>query len=78
MPKIFISYRREDSQDFTGRLHDKLVDHFGETNVFFDVDSIPTGVDFRKHLDREVSRNSPEQSRPRDDFCEQSRPRDDF
>jgi hypothetical protein len=49
-PAIFISYRREDSIDVTGRIYDRLCQHFGKQNVFKDVDSIPLGVDFRKHL----------------------------
>jgi hypothetical protein len=48
--KIFISYRRDDSADVTGRIYDRLVQHFGENRVFKDVDSIPIGVDFRKYL----------------------------
>jgi sulfatase modifying factor 1 len=56
MPRIFISYRREDSELFTGRLHDRLEPHFGRENVFMDIDDIPFGVDFRKHLDEAVSR----------------------
>src|SRR5947209_6983867 len=50
MPKIFISYRREDSTLFTGRIHDRLAPHFGRDCVFMDMDAIPFGVDFRKHL----------------------------
>jgi hypothetical protein len=48
--KLFISYRREDSADLTGRLFDRLQAHFGRDCVFMDVDSIPFGVDFRQHL----------------------------
>jgi TIR domain len=47
---IFISYRRSDSSDIVGRIYDRLVQHFGRENVFKDVDSIPLGVDYRKHL----------------------------
>jgi hypothetical protein len=47
---IFISYRRNDSSDVTGRIYDRLVQHFGSENIFRDIDSIPLGVDFRKHL----------------------------
>ena len=50
MAKLFISYRRDDSADVTGRLHDRLASHFGQDNVFIDIDTIPPGVDFRKHL----------------------------
>ena len=54
MPKIFISYRREDSESITGRIYDWLEDHFGRDRVFLDVDTIPFGVDFRKHLEQAV------------------------
>jgi TIR domain len=53
---IFISYRREDSSDVTGRIYDRLTAHFGKDTVFKDVDSIPLGVDFRKHLGDSVGR----------------------
>jgi Tol biopolymer transport system component len=47
---IFISYRRNDSPDATGRIYDRLVSEFGKAQVFKDVDSIPLGQDFRGHL----------------------------
>ncbi len=56
MSKILISYRREDSADVTGRIDDRLVQQFGRGAVFVDVDSIPFGVDFRKHLDEHVAK----------------------
>jgi formylglycine-generating enzyme required for sulfatase activity len=52
---IFISYRRVDSSDVTGRIYDRLVSTFDRNSVFKDVDSIPFGVDFREHLDQAVS-----------------------
>lgn len=48
--KIFVSYRRQDTADVTGRIYDRLVQHFDKGQVFKDVDSIPLGVDFREHL----------------------------
>ncbi|WP_430931653.1 toll/interleukin-1 receptor domain-containing protein [Saccharicrinis sp. 156] len=54
--KIFLSYRRDDSSDITGRIYDRLVQHFGDGNIFKDVDSIPLGADFRDHLDSAVSK----------------------
>jgi hypothetical protein len=33
-----------------GGIYDRLGQHFGTDNVFKDVESIPLGVDFRKHL----------------------------
>jgi hypothetical protein len=55
-PKVFVSYRREDSADVTGRIYDRLLQTFYGQNVFKDVDSIPLGADFRVHLDEMVAR----------------------
>jgi hypothetical protein len=54
MPKIFISYRREDSAYAAGTIRDQLAAPFGPGDIFFDVESIPYGHDFRTHLDRSV------------------------
>ena len=54
--KIFISYRRELSADVTGRIYDRLSQHFEKKNIFKDVDSVPLGFDFRKFIDNEVSK----------------------
>jgi hypothetical protein len=53
--KVFISYRREDSADVTGRIYDRLVNELGKEQVFKDVDSLPFGVDFRRQLEDAVS-----------------------
>ncbi|MCI0714149.1 MAG: SUMF1/EgtB/PvdO family nonheme iron enzyme [Chloroflexi bacterium] len=53
--RVFISYRRDDSQYVTDSIHDHLMRHFGEENVFLDVQNIPFGVDFRKHLASQVA-----------------------
>lgn len=45
-PKIFISYRRDDSIGHAGRLFDRLVQAFGRANVFRDVDTLAAGEDF--------------------------------
>ena len=55
---IFISYRRQDSADATGRIYDRLLQSFDRKQVFKDVDSIPLGVDFRAHLGDVVGRCS--------------------
>ncbi|MCW8907660.1 MAG: TIR domain-containing protein [Sedimenticola sp.] len=47
---IFVSYRREDSREITGRICDRLNAEFGRDTIFRDVDSIPAGVDFREHI----------------------------
>lgn len=50
MPAIFISYRRSDSQDVTGRIYDRLIAKYERRQVFKDVDNIPLGVSFPAHL----------------------------
>lgn len=57
MPKIFISYRREDSQYQADRLHNALKKYVAdpERDVFIDVDNLPIGVDFADHLDAQVA-----------------------
>ncbi len=55
---VFISYRRGDAGDVVGRIYDRLVERFGKPHVFKDVDSIPLGVDFRKHLSDSVGKCS--------------------
>ena len=46
MGGIFISYRREDSGPYAGRLRDALSHHFGAEQVFRDIDSINPGERF--------------------------------
>src|SRR5262249_12631903 len=48
--KIFISYRRVDAAAAARLIYDSLVDNFSADDIFFDVDSIPYGVDFRTHI----------------------------
>ncbi len=55
MPRIFLSYRRQDSIGVAGRIYDRLRAHFGNDAVFMDIDSIPFGEDFREHIDAAVS-----------------------
>jgi TIR domain/VHL beta domain len=45
-PRIFLNYRRKDTEDTAGRLFDALSAHFGEDRVFMDIDDIDPGVDF--------------------------------
>jgi formylglycine-generating enzyme required for sulfatase activity len=53
--RIFISYRRVDSQYATDQIYDLLVRHFGVGTVFMDIDAIPLGVNFRDYIDQQVS-----------------------
>ncbi len=56
MGGVFISYRREDSGGFAGRIYDRLVSRLGRDSVFFDVDAIPPGRDFVDALSERVGR----------------------
>ena len=47
---LFLSYRREDNSHAVGRIYDFFVEHFGPTEVFFDVEDIPAGSEFKKYL----------------------------
>jgi hypothetical protein len=49
-PRIFISYRREDSAGDAGRLADYLHERFGPAHVFLDIDTIEPGADFVRVL----------------------------
>jgi uncharacterized membrane protein YhaH (DUF805 family) len=53
--RIFINYRRGDSQGAAGRLYDRLLEHFKREQLFMDVDAIEPGVDFVKSLDEQVA-----------------------
>ena len=52
--KIFISYRRDDSAGYAGRLFDHLSARFGAKNIFMDIDTIEPGEDFRKVVNNAV------------------------
>ncbi len=57
MSKIFISYRRLDSQYVTGSIYDRLATQFGSKAIFKDVDNIPPGVDYRAFLRNEITKS---------------------
>ncbi len=54
MPKIFISYRRNDSASNAGRIFDRLEGHFGQGQVFMDVDTIKPGLNFVEVVEQAV------------------------
>lgn len=56
MPIVFISYRRSDSQDVTGRIYDRLVAKYQRNQILKDVDNIPLGVSFPKHLNQMLAK----------------------
>ncbi|MBX3606758.1 MAG: toll/interleukin-1 receptor domain-containing protein [Piscinibacter sp.] len=55
MPDIFLSYRRKDSASATGRLADRLEEHFGPARVFHDHESILAGDDFAEAIHRAIN-----------------------
>jgi TIR domain len=55
-PKLFLSYRRDDSAAFAGRIEDRLQSAFGRNLLFMDVDNVPLGVNFAKVLHDEVGK----------------------
>jgi hypothetical protein len=54
MPRILISYRREDSAAYAGRLFDRLSDYFGPDSIFIDIDTIKPGQDFIQTIEKSV------------------------
>jgi len=52
---VFISYRREDSQQAAGRLSSDLKARFGPERVFIDVTGVELGRDFRKSIDTNLA-----------------------
>jgi len=52
--QIFISYRREESSAWAGRLSDRLSNHFPSNQIFMDVDSVDLGEDFVKTIEKTV------------------------
>ena len=55
MSRIFISYRRADSEGYVGRLYDHLAQKFRPEEIFFDVDAIRPGADFVQALEGAVT-----------------------
>jgi TIR domain len=52
--RIFISYRRADTQGWAGRLGDALARAFGTEPLFFDLESIKPGDDFIDGIEKAV------------------------
>jgi|GEM_PF-3430158 len=55
MPKIFVSYRRVDSQERAHRIADWLVNKYELDNVFVDVDRIPGATDFEREIEKSLN-----------------------
>jgi TIR domain len=52
--KIFISYRREDSQGYARALYDLLSERFGAARIFRDIDALQPGEDFIEAIERAI------------------------
>ena len=52
--KIFISYRRKDSQNITDHLTDKLRSQYGTESIFQDTMDIISGQDFTQTINTEL------------------------
>ena len=48
-PKMFLSYRREETAAYAGRLYDALAERIGDANVFMDIEHEP-GIDFVERI----------------------------
>jgi hypothetical protein len=51
-PRVFLSYRREDTERYGPRLYDSLIEHFGADRVVTDFDAISPGEDFSQAFGR--------------------------
>ena len=54
---LFISYRRQDSHETVGRIHDHLRQSFDEERIFLDVDRQAAGDDYRIAIGRALDRS---------------------
>jgi uracil-DNA glycosylase len=55
MTRIFLNYRRQDSEGYVGRLYDRLCDHFEPADIFMDIEAIRPGEDFVQTLENAVA-----------------------
>src|SRR6266849_6093060 len=51
---IFVCYRREDASGHAGRLFDRLNAHFGDEQIFMDIDHIEPGENFVQLIRKNV------------------------
>ncbi|MEM0895723.1 MAG: TIR domain-containing protein, partial [Verrucomicrobiota bacterium] len=56
--RLFICYRREDiaAQATAPRVYEKLIARFGEERVFWDIDRMKIGCDYRVQIDEQVGK----------------------
>jgi hypothetical protein len=51
---VFISYRRDETAAYTGRLYDSLSRLIDKDKIFMDIDKIPGGVDFVEEVNKAI------------------------
>ena len=56
MPRVFLNYRRDDSEGIAGRIFDRLCDRFGLGSVFRDLDTIAPGAEFAGVIGEEIAK----------------------
>ena len=61
--RIFISYRRDDDPYAARGINNALCERFGEQHVYFDLDDIQAGLDFRTQIDEMLAKCDVELSR---------------
>lgn len=54
-PRIFISYRHDDSGGYVGRLYNDLIKQFSKKNIFMDIDAIEFGDEFTRAIETTVN-----------------------
>jgi hypothetical protein len=52
--RIFINYRRTDSQTYANTLYEWLSEHYGDDHVFMDVDTLMPGMRWEQAIDQAV------------------------
>jgi hypothetical protein len=57
-PKIFLCYRREDTQGFARGIYESLASKYGHEQVFRDIDSTPAGVKYSIWIESRVGQCS--------------------
>jgi len=58
MADLFISYRRDDSLDITGRIYDWLAKTYDSKHIFIDIESIPGGQWFPARLESAIDEHT--------------------
>lgn len=53
--RVFISYRRDDSRAATVWIYRALANELGADQIFYDLDTIPIGVNFKTYIENAVS-----------------------